>query len=345
MKNKLWVWTVLFLLTGSFLLMADVTNVPILPVYETDTRPESNTLDSPAIWVDDDPANSILFVTAKGSNNVEMHNPVTNQFIGVLGEGGSGPGQFNYPNGIAVAYDFNYNGSLIDLVMVVERHNHRVSVFDVPGLNFLGTFGGSDLNEPYGIAVYHDGTDIYSYITETGSNEGVFIYKLATASDTVGAGLVKHIPIAGTLESVVIDTSQKRTLVCNEITAGYINVYSLWGDTLITTFGQGHFIGEPEGIVLFDCGADSGYIIVVDQLSPTEFEIFNRKTYQHIGTFTGADPYLTRGTDGATITQRSLPNLPGGAYFAVHSDRVATIGTILPMPLACAAIIQPRNRT
>jgi 3-phytase len=86
--------------------------------------------------VDENPENSILFITAKGSDNVGMHNPVTNQFIGVLGQTGSGPGEFNYPNGIAVAYDFNYNGNLIDLVMVVERDNHRVSVFDVPGLNF-----------------------------------------------------------------------------------------------------------------------------------------------------------------------------------------------------------------
>jgi myo-inositol-hexaphosphate 3-phosphohydrolase len=321
MKNKFWLRCGLFLLISSFLLSAAVTIISILPIYETEVRPETNTLDSPAIWVGDNPENSILFISAKGSHNVEMHNPVTNEFAGVLGQAGSGPGEFSYPNGIAVAYDFNYNGNLIDLVMVVERDNHRVSAFDLPGLNFLGTFGDNDLDQPYGIAVYQEGSDIYAYITETGSNEGIFIYKLTTGNNTFSGTLIKHFPVNGTLESLVIDPYLKRTLICNEIAAGYIFVYSLRGDTLITTFGQGHFSGDTEGIVLYDCGQDSGYVIVADQLSPTEFEVFSRKTYQHIGNFCGADPYKTSGTDGTALTQRSLPNLPHGAYFAVHSDR------------------------
>jgi hypothetical protein len=62
-------------------------------------------------------------------------------------------------------------------------------------------------------------------------------------------------------------------------------------------------------------------VIVSDQLPTTEFEIFSRKSYHHIGTFTGTGDHVPEDTDGLALTQRILPNLPHGALWAQSDDQ------------------------
>ena len=113
----------------------------------------------------------------------------------------------------------------------------------------------------------------------------------------------------------VVDPVSKRVLLCDE-NAFDVMVFNMQG-TLLTRFGTGDFIDDPEGMAIYDTGEGTGYIIVSDQNSlPMEFEVFDRQTYAHIGAFTGP----TAGTDGLTLTQTPLPNLPNGSLFAVHMD-------------------------
>mgnify|MGYP001814023222 CR=1 FL=1 len=89
---------------------------------------------------------------------------------------------------------------------------------------------------------------------------------------------------------------------------------------LVRTFGDR--MGEPEGIDVLDgpagCG-EGGYLIVADQLSDaTEFEIFDRVTLEHLGTFKlhdGEGDY-THLTDGIDILQTPLPGVPSGLLAA-----------------------------
>jgi 3-phytase len=66
-----------------------------------------------------------------------------------------------------------------------------------------------------------------------------------------------------------------------------------------------YFFYEPEGIVVWECEADSsGYYLMVDQgkINNT-FQVFDRKTLEYIGGFGGE---ITLNTDGIAITQKAF---------------------------------------
>jgi DNA-binding beta-propeller fold protein YncE len=80
----------------------------------------------------------------------------------VFGSAGSGDGEFNNPNGIAVDTD----GS----IYVADSSNHRIQVFDSTGafVDKWGSNGSGDgeFNAPVGIAV----SGGYVYVTDAGNN-------------------------------------------------------------------------------------------------------------------------------------------------------------------------------
>lgn len=292
----------------------------VVPLFhELDSPPEGNgTIDSVAIWVAPNPAESVLFTTDKTDNVILMHNPSTKKFIGRLGSSGAGAGQLGYPNGVAVGYGISFNGARIDALFIVERDNHRVSIFSLPEQKFLGHFGAEDLTEPYGIALHWKGNQLQAWITETDSSpDRVYVYEILSQGESLVGKRAFFFDVAGGLESIAIDPANNRVLLCDESDARNVMVYDLAGN-FVQRFGQGLFVIDPEGIALYDLGNGAGYIIITDQnASPTEFEVFDRKTLQWLGNFTGE----TRGTDGVALTQAALPNLPQGSFYAVHSDK------------------------
>ncbi len=88
----------------------------------------------------------IVYGTSYNSHRVEKYSN-TGEFLGSWGTPGTGPGQFSFPSGVAVAGNGN--------VYVVDQH--RVQVFDADGnfLNQWGSFGENpgQFSYPYGIAV------------------------------------------------------------------------------------------------------------------------------------------------------------------------------------------------
>ncbi len=301
-------------------LLAMTATVVVQLAYETNKPPNGNgTLDSVAIWVSEDPNQSVLMITDKTRHVVQLHNPVKNEFIGLLGKEGTGAGQFRRPNGIAVAYKLHTGSGMTDAVFVVERDNNRVSVFSLPDREFLGTFGENELDEPYGIAVALIQGKWQAWITSTGSSpDRVKVFEIIPDGNGIKGRLIFDFPVPATLESIVLDTYHNRALICAESSPFDIRVYNLQGEYQ-SRFGEGIFTNDPEGIVLYDLGDGEGYIIVADQeASPTEFEVFDRRTLTHIGNFTGK----TSGTDGIALTQIALPNFPQGSFYALHSDRV-----------------------
>lgn len=96
-------------------------------------------------------------------------------YVSQWGESGHDPGQFDYPNGLALDLDSN--------VYVTEANNHRVQKFDQDG-NFLatwGSFGNGDgeFNFPAGIAVDDSGNvyvaDIGNHRVQKFSPTGTFL--------------------------------------------------------------------------------------------------------------------------------------------------------------------------
>ncbi len=295
-----------------------------VPLFMRMVRPPdgNGTLDSVDIWVAPDPSQSIVYVTDKSRDCLELHNPVDNTFIGRLGSSGSGPGELDRPNGVAVAYRVPTTQGTKDVVFVVERDNKRVSAFSIPDHTFIGYFGQGDLKKPYGIAVSRAGGQLRAWITDVRSGDDrVYVYTISSGGDGITGTLDFYFDVPATLESIVIDSTNQRALICKEGSDSKVLVYDLNGNYL-QSFGSGLFVDDAEGIALYRLGNGAGYIIVSDQnASPTEFEVFDRQTFQHLGHFTGE----THGTDGIALCQYVLPNLPNGSFYAVHSDRTVDV--------------------
>lgn len=332
----------LLLLPG--LLLASVVVVPLF--LEMNRPPEGHgTMDSVAIYVAADPSQSLVFATDKDDNFVEVHHLATNTFVGKIGGTGTGAGQLQYPNGVGVAYGVPTGSGNKDLLFVVERDNHRVSIFSLPDRSFLAHFGVGDLVEPYGVAFYWEGNELQAWITENDPTpDRVYVYRFIPEGTGIKGVLSFSFPASGSLESLVIDAVAQRALICDEIGERDVMAFDLQGN-LITRFGKGLFANQPEGLVIYDLGDGEGYIIVSDQnVQPyAEYEVFDRKTYRSLGHFSGE----TKTTDGIALTQAALPRLPRGSFYAMHSDDVVHVYDWAEIAKALnlgTKIISPRAR-
>ncbi len=299
----------------------------IKEVYRTFHDPSAN-VDSPAVWNNPD-GSTWLLATAKEGNMIIVYNAATGEKITTFCEAGEGAGQLSRPNGIAVTDN---------LAMVVERDNHRIQIFSLPGFRSLGIFGGELLKKPYGIAAdFFEGkyhlfvTDNYEmpdettppadslgrrvhHFTFTVENDSILAEHLKAFGDTAGDGALF------TVESILIDRNLDRLLIADENEERRnIKIYNTEGEFTELIIPGKYFLYEPEGIAMWSCNKDnSGYYIAVDQGTENNtFQVFDRKTTAYIGGFSGL---VTRNTDGVALTQSSFGEFNDGAFFPVHDD-------------------------
>lgn len=292
------------------------------------TRDTLDNIDSPAIWHGPDGQHWVLS-TAKTTNVLVVNDASTGDFIRRLGTTGTGRGQMQRPNGIAIAGN---------LAFVVERDNHRVQVFRLPGFESLGTFAEKELRLPYGIALYAEAPDRFMvYVTDnyempdesvppdsllgervrqyrvTVTGAGLRAEPIRAFGDTSGPGVLKVV------ESIALDLPNQRLLIAEELETGsHIKVYTPEGKFTGQIIGAGLFPHQAEGIILYACGDTAGYWVTTDQdLTVNTFHVFDRSTLHHVGSFRGDS---TLNTDGIALTQRGFGNFPSGAFYAVHND-------------------------
>jgi 3-phytase len=310
---------------------AEVTRPPgdTAVVNETFLTPFDtiDNVDSPAIYHGGD--THLVFASAKTTDAVIVYDGVTGALVKRLGTGGTGDGQLRRPNGLAVADS---------VLFVVERDNHRVQAFHLPSLRPLGAFGGAELRSPYGVAWIRNGAHAWSvYVTdnyEAGEDSippdrelgarvrqfnvrwngsGIHGTAVRAFGDTAGAGVLRIV------ESIAADSALGRLLVAEETeTDSHIKVYDLEGAFTGVVFGRRLFPQQAEGIALYPCGELRGWWIATDQGdSVNTFHVFDRVTFEHAGSFTGA---RTRLTDGVAVTSTGFGPFPTGALFASHLD-------------------------
>lgn len=292
------------------------------------TRDTLDNIDSPAVWHGPDGEHWVLS-TAKATDVLVVNDASTGAFVRRLGASGTKRGQMQRPNGIAITGN---------LAFVVERDNHRVQVFRLPGFESLGTFAEKDLRLPYGIALYAETpgrfmvyvTDNYEMpdesippdsllgervrqyrVTVTGA--GLRAEPIRAFGDTSGPGVLKVV------ESIALDLPNQRLLIAEELETGsHIKVYTPEGKFTGQIIGQGLFPHQAEGIILYACGDTAGYWVATDQdLTVNTFHVFDRATLRHLGSFRGDS---TLNTDGIALTQHGFGNFPSGAFYAVHND-------------------------
>jgi 3-phytase len=292
------------------------------------TRDTLDNIDSPAVWHGPDGEHWVLS-TAKATDVLVVNDASTGALVRRLGASGTGRGQMQRPNGIAIAGN---------LAFVVERDNHRVQVFRLPGFESLGTFGDKDLRLPYGIALYAEGPDRFMvYVTDnyempdesvppdsllgervrqyrvTATGSGLRAEPIRAFGDTTGPGVLKVV------ESIALDLPNQRLLIAEELETGsHIKVYTPEGKFTGQIIGEGLFPHQAEGIILYACGDTAGYWVTTDQdMTVNTFHVFDRATLRHLGSFRGDS---TLNTDGIALTQQGFGSFPSGAFYAVHND-------------------------
>jgi 3-phytase len=307
---------------------ADSVDVVIVEeAFETE-RDTLDDVDSPAVWHGPEGQHWVL-TTAKATDVILVNDAATGEPVRRVGGTGSGPGQLERPNGVA---------AIADMMLVVERDNARLQAFSLPGFEPLGTFGEEQLRRPYGIAAYEDEQGrIELYVTDNYELEEDVIppdsmlgervehfrawmeggelrtEHVRTFGETSGEGVLRKV------ETIGVDPASDRVLIAEELEPdSHWKIYALDGTFSGQVFGRGYFPHEAEGLALYACGDGGGYWVATDQDEQTNtFHVFDRKTLEHLGAFTGV---TTRNTDGVALTQAGFGPFPAGAFYAVHND-------------------------
>jgi 3-phytase len=311
----------------------------VSPVFATGVEPDAN-VDSCAVWSAPGEIDSLLFVTEKDGDRIEVWNASTGAryaprpFLGETPES-SLPGDFDRPNGVWVIYHVPHAAGFADVLLVTDQENLRVQVFRLPDMEYFGELGTGEVGKGYGIAPYHDGTDLLVFITDNIPPAGfpgkIKKYRLRPDGAGLGGDLLSATgssagnPPLPNVESVVADHFHDRLHVCGDEGGSRNFIFRLDGSYTGVAYGDPQFEFNQEGINLYDTGGGRGYLLVSDQHTdgtPNEFEIFDRATIAHIGAFTSppGGAIVTKNTDGAYLEQRPFPGFPNGAFFAVNDD-------------------------
>lgn len=308
---------------------APAVDAVVAEAWVSEAEPEDE-LDSLAVWPTED-NRTWLIATAKSTHRLVVYDAETGQRLRNVGGRGTGPVQFDRPNGIAV---------FGDLVFVAERDNHRVQVLRLPDFAPVAMVGADVLRVPYGLWVRETGPDqlelfvtdsfmadfrtrelppmgeldqrVKRFALELAPDGGVQSRYLGAFGDTGEAGALRMV------ESIAGDAVNDRLLIADEDrrVGSTLREYTLEG--LYRARSLPPFVADAEGIALWACDAGAGYWVAVDQLRPTVFRLFDRATLAPVKTFSGK---VVANTDGQVLHAAGTPRFPAGALFALHDDK------------------------
>lgn len=269
-------------------------------------------VDSISFWEAPDPAESLMIVTSKGNESIEVYKyPFTSETTTVS------CGQAS--NGIWVDQDR-------DVLYITERNSSNVCAFDLPSLkkndalSFTTAARGKNSEPNLTMLVLPDGQRrIYVSYDDT-----VFYHDAET-----GKGLGQFVPSKG-LETLYGDNYYQVLYIPDENGRSGVYIYDPDGNPIGEKFGdRSIFNADEEGIWVYQCSSSSmedngeGLIVISDQKEDiTDFEVFNRKTKEYLGTLNISG---VSNTDGISITQQSSPDYPLG-LLAVIADDKSTVG-------------------
>jgi 3-phytase len=309
---------------------AGIAHKVVREAFLTAATPLDN-VDSPASWRT--PAGKRwLIATGKASDQLIVYNGDTGATLRTVGGPGTGLGQLQRPNGIAVIDDY---------VLVVERDNQRVQMFQLPDFKPLLVFGAQDLKQPYGLWVRAQKDSFEVIVSDnymSAQNEDVppplaelgERYKryqlrrvpggwqarlMETFGDTTETGAIR---IA---ESVFGDIEHDRLLLAEEdvATGTRLREYGLDGTYRGRDIGADLFKAQAEGMALMRCAGGAGFWIATDQYKDRSlFHVFDRVTLRHLGAFAGN---RTANTDGVWLDQTADARFPQGVFYAVDDDQ------------------------
>jgi myo-inositol-hexaphosphate 3-phosphohydrolase len=264
---------------------------------------------------------TLMFVTAKDNHLVEVWKyPIEGNELTPLRHSTFNSGQVN---GVIVDQQ-------ADLLYVsIGSSSSTVSVFSLPDLNFVTNFNKS-------------GADYYSepnltLLNLSNGNKNVYVsadYTVYIHDAVTGDYIDEFVPTRG-LETMAPDNYYQRLYIPDENGRTGVYVYNSDGSPYTesgsSVFGTSQFNADAEGIIVYNCPMNNpvdqgqGFIVVSDQRSSqTDFEFFDRVTWEHLGTLRISG---VSNTDGIASYPYSLPDYPVGVFAAINNDHsVAIVG-------------------
>lgn len=276
-------------------------------------------VDSIEFWKAPDSTETLMFVTSKDDNLVEVwkYPFIGNELTPITHS------TFNNSqvNGVVVDQDADL------LYVATGEPSSTVSVFSLPDMNFQFNFNksGADYQSEPNLALMNldDGTKrIY-----VSADNIVYVHNAVN-----GDYISEFTPEKG-LETMVADSFYQRLYIPDENSRTGVYIYDVDGNLINdpnNPFGTNAFDNDAEGILIHSCpllGNDTGHgsIVVSDQRgSLTDFEVFDRITKESLGNFRLTN---VNNTDGIGSYPYALPDYPLGIFAAIDDDNsVAIIG-------------------
>jgi hypothetical protein len=218
-----------------------------------------------------------------------------------------------------------------DLLYVASNFSPNVCVFSLPDLTHVGTIsaGATYGREPNLALLRLSSGATRLYVSD---DNQVYVHD-ATTGELVG----QFTPAEG-LETMWGDTFDQVLYIPDE--NGRSGVYAYQPDGSTYTRQGTNILGnstifdsDAEGILEYTCPTSgvrdtgAGLIVVSDQIDDSaagnDYEVFDRQTWQHLGTiqlqFPDGTGYVYN-TDGIGSTQQASSQYPGGVFAAIHDD-------------------------
>lgn len=279
---------------------------------EFDVRGDGENVDSIGFWEASEPAQSLMFVTSKNNSSVEVYQyPFKSQRTTISCGDAS--------NGVWVDQEN-------DILYITERDSSNVCAYDLPALDnndelSFKTAATSNQSEPNLTILHLQNGQSRIYV----SYDKTVYYHDAGTGDSLG-----QFTPSEEVEAMYGDDYYQVIYIPDERRPSGIYSYDADGNPAGSLFGiPPIFQKDAEGISVYKCLSTSaddngeGLIVVSDQQGDlTEFEVFNRKTKDHLGTINISDVNLT---DGIAITQQASPDYPLG-LLAVLDDDTSVVG-------------------
>ena len=276
-------------------------------------------VDSIGVWETDRPEDTLVFVTAKENQTIEVWKyPFQGNELQPMRRPEWKNGSVN---GVAIDQDKDL------LYVTVGKEPSSAFVYSLPGLERKMRFvnRSRDLfSEPNIGLLKRPENSALAYIT---SDRQISIHEVATGKQ------VNLFDSPTDVETIYGDEHYQCVYVPDENDRTGVKVY---GPDLkpfmqngTNHFGSGVFEDDAEGVWVYYLAGygepddGRGYIIVSDQKEPlTEFEFFDRRTWRHLATLSIAG---VSNTDGICSSQRPLPGYPMGFFAAIHDDQALAI--------------------
>lgn len=316
---------------ASISILASAKPVVVAERFFTPLDEESN-VDSIAVWHQANNATRWLIGTSKASHKLFVYDAQNGFPLSEIGSPGPELGQFQRPNGIAV---------VDDILLVVERDNHRVQVLTLPDFTPIGAFGTAELIKPYGLYIRKMEANRYQvYVSDDynttspgkpepnpdGIRKRIKRFEVSISDGAIESTLVNAFgehtgPDAlDIVESLMGDEQTNRLMVADEDeTNGLeIHVFDLEGNDTGKRLGKGTFQFQPEGIALWETSPKRGYWIFTDQGKQSNYyHLYDRQSLKYKGSFSGE---RTLNTDGVAIDLKPSARYPQGVFYGIHDD-------------------------